>query len=158
MIDINYREFWRNFGKYKGSLEMIQVIGRGGVIYGTYVPAGAEWKAGEIFRKEEDEEGVPDVEGNTFAELRKKFDNRMERGVEEIVSDDPEEAGNVKRIMESFEEAEEKPRCDFCIRAGRKEPLIAERKVDWQWEAEGYEKHFVCCLCFKGLGVPGEKI
>ncbi len=136
-ILISYREFWRNFGKYKSGSDVISVVGKGGEVLGTYFPAGTEFKMVTS-------DLAVDVEGEIKEEpVKRVVGNFVENAAFKRL------AGllDVPEIEEEIEEEEviDKPKCFFC------KNLIAEWRVFHQEVGDEYIERLACCICIKKL-------
>lgn len=138
MIEISYREYWRNFGKYKSGEGVVRVVGRGGEVIGHWYPSGTEWieegkpTGGEVLVKEviSPTKVVGSFVQNAASE--KFFGNKVP------ISNGLEGAGVELPKVRDFG----KPMCYFCNK------LIAEYEIMHE-EAEGFVERLGCCLCFK---------
>ncbi len=131
MIEMSYREFARGFCKLKDSNEEIRVVGRGGVVIGTWISGmsdnvGHSEESEEVEvvgqRKEMSDIGLSDKR-EKFAELKKMFE-----GGAKVHYAKEEEVEAVKCIKckkndavwagEIWEDGEEikVSLCDFCIK------------------------------------------
>lgn len=80
MIDVIAREFHLKFWAYSKGVKAIRILGRGGVLIGTFYPAICDIHEQDMADESEEEpiamQTNSDAKQNTFEDLRSKFDVR----------------------------------------------------------------------------------
>lgn len=138
-MEINYREFIRRFGRYKG-VDKVIVVGRNGPIGVWYGNVREDILSDNYEEKEED---LSDNGGNFVKNAAyEKFGGLIEsdNDLSDNLSDKDEE-------MSDNGFGNEEVKCEKCGRAG-------EGRCSWWDEVEGDEREGIFCgRCAKGAGI-----